>query len=220
MWRWRKSTQSTIILVNSLIHIIRTTPTTMSASESSSSSASSVTNAVYHDEQSSGNSSRSRSSSPSPSSFEPPTELLDEYTRLLASQFDLASIGLLPTQPPRDGSDNEDGKGEGGRPMTKAEKQNAKKKRRKERERLAREQAALAQKSNGNGGGQAHGKKDTFGELFVWLFRRFTDQDSRVSTFLELSYTVCIDSPTRRTIPTSLVCHLPCIIVFCRWSKL
>lgn len=134
----------------------------MSASESSSSSPTSLTNAVKHDEKSSAGSSRSRSSSPSPSPFEPPSELLDEYTRLLAGQFDLASTGLIPTQPPRYGSDDEDAKGEGGRPMTKAEKQNAKKKRRKERERLAREQVALAERSNA--AGQADIEKNTFGE--------------------------------------------------------
>ena len=70
--------------------------------------------------------SRSRSTTP----FEPARELLDEYQNLLSSTFDLT--GLLPTQPQEDDGD------EGGKTMTKAEKQNAKKKRRKEREREAK----------------------------------------------------------------------------------
>jgi hypothetical protein len=70
----------------------------------------------------------SRSLSTTP--FEPAKELLDEYQNLLSSTFDLT--GLLPTQPHEDDGD------EGGKTMTKAEKQNAKKKRRKEREREAK----------------------------------------------------------------------------------
>lgn len=89
-------------------------------------------------------SSRSRDSSLTP--FEPPQQLLDEYQSLLSSTFDLT--GLLPTQPPDDG-DNE----EGGKIVTKAEKQNAKKKRRKERERQAKLEEA--------GGGPSRAEADT-----------------------------------------------------------
>ena len=111
---------------------------------------------------SSGSSSISRSSSP----FEPLPELLDEYTRLIASQFeDLASTGLLPTQPIQGDSDGEE-TGEGGRAMTKAEKQNAKKKRRKERERLAREQAA-------GGSGNSKKQSDVVGKSLSLIGKRW-----------------------------------------------
>jgi len=92
-----------------------------SASSSGSSTSSSRSNSPQM--------SRSKNSSPTP--FDPPRQLLDQYQNLLSSTFDLT--GLLPTQP-ADGEDED----EGGRTMTKAEKQNAKKKRRKERERVAK----------------------------------------------------------------------------------
>lgn len=109
----------------------------------------------------------SRSSSP----FDPPLELLDEYSRLVADQFDnLASIGLLPTQPSAEDSDANDAHGDAGRVMTKAEKQNAKKKRRKERERLAREQAASSQDLKAPGTSKRN--ENTVGKLGIvmrWL---------------------------------------------------
>jgi hypothetical protein len=108
--------------------------TMSSASSSSSSSSSTPTRGD----------SPSPSPSPSPAPFEAPQQLLDEYQNLLSSTFDLT--GLLPTQPQEDGD-------EGGKTMTKAEKQNAKKKRRKERER----EAKLAEA----GGGAVQSKPDS-----------------------------------------------------------
>lgn len=103
--------------------------------------------------------SSSSSSSSSASLFvDPPAELIGEYEHLLRQRFaDLDSTGLLPTQPTIDDAlegDHDDD--ESGRPMTKAEKQNAKKKRRKERERLAKQQA-----ERGGGLGEGSGVKST-----------------------------------------------------------
>lgn len=116
MFRWRWSTCIIIRKVASL-----PSRTMAERTMSSSSSSDSVS---YQD------SMESDSRSPSPTPFEPLQQLLDEYQTLLSSTFDLT--GLLPTQP-LDEHENE-----GGRTMTKAEKQNAKKKRRKEREREAK----------------------------------------------------------------------------------
>jgi hypothetical protein len=74
--------------------------------------------------------------------FQPPRQLFDQYQALLSQTIDIPNLtlaGLLPTQPPVSGHGDEDGEMEGGRAMTKAEKQNAKKKRRKEREREAKQ---------------------------------------------------------------------------------
>lgn len=83
--------------------------------------------------------------------YDPQPEDIAAYEELMAQRLPVASI---PSPPPATGQDtttaeelepetitNEDGST---RPMTKAEKQNAKKKRRKERERMLREAAAAA----------------------------------------------------------------------------
>lgn len=87
---------------------------------------------------SSGDSSSIRKETP----FQPPRQLFDQYQALLSQTIDIPNLtlaGLLPTQPPVSCHGDEDGEMEGGRAMTKAEKQNAKKKRRKEREREAKQ---------------------------------------------------------------------------------
>jgi len=87
---------------------------------------------------SSGNSSSIRKETP----FQPPRQLFDQYQALLSQTIDIPNLtlaGLLPTQPPISGHGDEDDQMDGGRAMTKAEKQNAKKKRRKEREREAKQ---------------------------------------------------------------------------------
>ena len=74
--------------------------------------------------------------------FQPSQQLFDQYKALLSQTIDIPNLtlaGLLPTQPPISGHGDEDDELDGGKTMTKAEKQNAKKKRRKEREREAKQ---------------------------------------------------------------------------------
>jgi hypothetical protein len=88
--------------------------------------------------------------------FQPPQQLFDQYQALLSQTIDIPNLtlaGLLPTQPQGD-----DDEMDGGKMMTKAEKQNAKKKRRKEREREAK---SALQGISGVGDGQVEAEKAT-----------------------------------------------------------
>lgn len=86
------------------------------------------------------------------------------YEALLKEQFaDLSSLGHLPAHPVQEGHSDDEGHDEGAKPMTKAEKQNAKKKRRKERERLAK--AAVA----GPAGENRQQADDVVGKLQFWI---------------------------------------------------
>jgi hypothetical protein len=96
--------------------------------------ASMSTRDLSEDEEFSSNTSSSGSHEEIP--FQPPQQLFDQYQALLSQTIDIPNLtlaGLLPTQPQGD-----DDEMDGGKMMTKAEKQNAKKKRRKEREREAK----------------------------------------------------------------------------------
>jgi hypothetical protein len=105
---------------------------------------------------SSGDSSSSSTSGREEIPFQPPQQLLDQYQALLSQTIDIPNLilaGLLPTQPLGD-----DDEMDGGKMMTKAEKQNAKKKRRKEREREAK---SALQGISGVGDGQVEAEKAT-----------------------------------------------------------
>lgn len=202
MWRWRTSTTNQLSLASILL-LSRSAMAT-SSELSSSASTSNDSAEITLDQEVSSSGSSSRSVSP----FEAPPELLDEYTRLLSDQFDLKSTGLLPTQPQRDGDSDGEEAGDGGKPMTKAEKQNAKKKRRKERERQAREQAASSQAPKGSEGSGSD--KGTVGESSRSEFQLMDAllMGVRFPTILELSCSAYIDSQTRGGLSTSFVSHV------------
>lgn len=102
----------------------------------------------------------SRSSSPFSRAGTPDADALEAYERLMASIIPPSTLprprtplltSKLTLGKDEEGEDSVMGENGVKRPMTKAEKQNAKKKRRKERERAARMEAETAAKAAANG---------------------------------------------------------------------
>lgn len=102
----------------------------------------------------------SRSSSPFSRAGTPDADALEAYERLMASIIPPSTLprprtplltSKLTLGKDEEGEDSVMGENGVKRPMTKAEKQNAKKKRRKERERAARMEAEAAAKVAANG---------------------------------------------------------------------